>query len=429
MILPLTLSIDIPCLVYDLIAGTPYDKHSRKDYPLQGKEVSVIISSHGDARHIGRLVEEIYSQTYPIKNVYISDSNIDKTGQVIWSLRDKHPNLHYYCTPGVTSKAEKLNRLVRDPRVRLADLVYLKDSTAHAEPDLLEKLVEAFNEPNIAAVTSFGYVAPPKSFDAGLFHYGKEWVNRVSKFRKTAQEARRGVFVVCGASFMVRSDILKSVEIPTGTLTEDTAYTWKLQTLGYKVGARQDTKVWAEDVTSLESELKQSRRWFTGTWQNAYAQGASMFRPGSKGNSLAYLTILPGMIEGTLYAGTLLAMPIIALLGFGADALNVISPQVYSQLMQATHNLINPPLLQHIVEGFFIGDTVLSFASPILAPLLNKEPKEIPKEFWYTLIHYPQIGAYKFMASHLWFASAADATKDVLLGKAKKWNNEWENLG
>lgn len=412
MLLPLTFLIDTITLMYyhsriifkKCYANLAYRKELKylpKQSPKPKKEVSVIISSHGQKDIIEDSIRSIFRQNYQVKNVYISDSNIDNTKEVTKQLNDvikrlkkKFPHIHYWSKEGVTSKAEKINAIVRDPDVDLGDYIYLVDSGLKLYPGVIEKLVEKFNEDNIAAVTSYGFVTPPDSYLAKYFHYGKEWVNRLGKFRKTAQVYRCGVFVVCGASFMVKRDVLKKIKISIGTKTEDTAYTWQLQEEGYKIEFAKDAIVSSKDVPTLKAQLKQSYRWYTGTGQNIYLH-RKIFGPKSKVKSLAYLSVFPGLMESSIYSIAVVLFPAVA----------------YFAPVYAVY--------------FLTGDTILSIMSPLIAPLLSGEPEQIPLEFFHTLRHYHQITAYKIMASILFLGSVFKVSYDIIAGNQKKWVNKW----
>ena len=411
MILPLTFLIDLITLVHHQfikIFKCYFDwvhrkelRYSPKPISESKKEISVIISSHGQKDLIEDSVRSIFRQNYPIKNVYVSDSNIDDTEKIVEHLEDvmrrlkkEFPQIHYWSKPGITSKADKINALIRDPDVDLGDYVYLVDSGLKMHPNAIEKLVEGFTEENIAAVTSYGFVTPSGNYLSKYFHYGKEWVNRLGKFRKTAQTYRRGVFVVCGASFMVKLNILKKIKMSIGTKTEDTAYTWQLQEEGYKIGFAPDAIVSSDDMPTLKAQFKQSYRWYTGTAQVIYLH-RKIFGINSKAKSLAYLSVLPGLMESVMYTIAIVLLPVMWYFA-----------PIY-------------------VIYFLIGDTILSFISPLIAPLLSGEPEQIPREFFYTLRHYHQITAYKILASILFLGSVLKVNFDIITGKQKKWVNKW----
>jgi cellulose synthase/poly-beta-1,6-N-acetylglucosamine synthase-like glycosyltransferase len=385
----------------DLYDNGSIENSKTQNKPLKPKkDVTVVISAHGSEKIINDAVKEVFNQNYPIKNVYISDSNIDNTKKVVEELREKFPNVHYWSRDGITGKAEKINYLAMDPDVDLGDYVYFMDSQTKLNPDVIEKLVLDFarNGDNLGAVTSYGYVTPPKNYSATYFHFGKEWTNRIGKFRKTAQQNRRAMFVICGASFMVKSDVLKDVKIPHDTKSEDSSYTWRLQEEGYKVRAVQNAVVHAEDVPTLGKQINQTLRWYTGTWENIWSHKGKIFNPFSKGRNLGYTTVIPGVFEATLYSGAILSLPI-----------------VYY-------------FLPEFGRGFLIGDTLLSFAAPAIGFALGGNIRGIPKELYNTARHYHQITGYKVMSSALWMYSGAKTAFDIATGNSKKWTGEWKAL-
>lgn len=414
---PLTLSIDVASLAYDKIKKS--SRKSSEDAWISRMEdlfedetgnasvympefftgqnkVSVVITSHNQENMIEDSIREVYRQDYPLENVMVSDSNLDGTSEVVNSIESEFPNLHYWSKDGITSKAGKINAMVRDSEVDMGDYVYFIDCGLKMEPGVIKKMAAALSDDSLSAVTSYGYVTPPKSRLAGLFHYGKEWTNRMGKFRKEAQEKRRAMFVVCGSSYMVRSDVMKKSKIPEDTLTEDTAFTWELQKNGHKIGFVKDAVVYADDVPTISSQIKQSQRWYRGTWQNI-ATRKSIFGKKSDAKSLAYSTVLPGTVESCLYAGAVTSLPAVA----------AVAPEYFT--------------------AFVIGDTILSLAAPAIAPALSGEPSEIPKEIAYTLKHYPQILAYKAISSGLWLYTGLETGYDIITGKSKtSWGNTWD---
>ncbi|MCX6819603.1 MAG: GNAT family N-acetyltransferase [Candidatus Aenigmarchaeota archaeon] len=366
-------------------------------YAKPKKDITVVISAHNNEKIIERSIRDIFNQEYPIKNVYISDSNLDGTKGLVEYLKEEFPKLNYWSKKGITSKGEKINHMVKDPNVDLGDYVYFIDSGAKPYPDAIEKIADGFTEDNVAAVTSYGYVTPPDSQASRLFHYGKEWVNRVGKFRKIAQQQRRAVFVLCGAAFIVRSDIIKENEVPTNTLTEDTAFTWMLQEKGYKVGFVPESIIYSKDVPTLKAQIRQTNRWYTGIWQNIYlhAKNEKLFGPRSKAKALAWSSIAPGLLESLMYSGSIVSLPFTAYFN------------------------------QDYAVNFLIADTALSFAAPIIGKTLSGEFKQIPKEIYNTLKLYPQLTTYKLMASTIWFSSGFKTAYDIFSGKSKQWGNTW----
>ncbi|MBN2095311.1 MAG: glycosyltransferase family 2 protein [Candidatus Aenigmarchaeota archaeon] len=415
-VLPITLTIDVLTLACHHIRvksrkislkpkGTGYLKGelrpSGRVSISEAGEVTVVISAHRESGIIEKSIRSVLRQDYPIKNIYVSDSNLDNTWEEVEKLenilarfRKEFPAIYYWSRKGITSKSEKLNALVRDPGVKLGEYVYFVDSGLKLHSGTIRKLVESIELEGAAAVTSFGYVKPPKNRAAKYFHFGKEWINRISKFRKSAQSYRRGVFVVCGASFMVRSEIARKIPIPTNVQTEDTAYTWKMQEEGYKISFAPDAIVSTGDVPTLQRQLRQSYRWYKGTWQVIYTR-RGIFGPRSKAKSLAYLSVLPGLIEATVYTVGVLLFPFL----------------LYFYPLYAAY--------------FLIGDTTLTFVAPVLGPALSGDSRKIPWELLHTARHYHHIMAFKFLSSALWILSFSGVLLEVLTGRSKNWGNKW----
>lgn len=366
----------------------------QKDIRKKGT-VTVVLTTHKQQKTVRRSLQEIYQQDYPIKNIYVSDSNLDGTKDVVEHLmKNTWHNLNYWSKPNVKSKAEKINSLIQDPEVELGDYVYFIDSEVSLHPGAVRYLADRLSEDSVAAVTSYGYVTLPENYSATFFHYGKEWVNRLGKFRKVAQGYRRAVTVVCGASFMVKSSVIKEIGMPLQTMTEDTAFTWRLQKSGYKVVLVPESVVSSRDVSSLKAQLKQSYRWYVGTWQTFYLN-TDIFSPKSRAKSLAYTTVLPGLIESLGYTLAVISLPALAFFWPG------------------------------LAKAFLIGDTTLSFLAPLAAPMLSGDVENIFPEIIYTIKRYPQITIYKILSSALWLLSCARVSYDVVRGRTKEWKNGW----
>jgi hypothetical protein len=120
-----------------------------------------------------------------------------------------------------------------------------------------------------------------------------------------------------------------------------------------------------------------------------------VFGPRSKAKSLAYLSVLPGLLESTMYSVAVLLFPLLL----------YVSP-VYAAY-------------------FVISDTIFTFLAPIIGLCLSGEPRKIPRELWHTLRHYHHIFAFKFMSSALWVISFLKVAIDIATGKNKNWGNKW----
>ncbi len=379
----LTLWIDIGTHVFKR-------KKNRKIDPYNPvREVSVLIPIHKEPiGYIKQTIDALYYDRYPLKNVIICGDKMSANGRdIVKRMMGEYNNLIYLESPH-QSKAKKINYAVNELKDALGEFVYLRDCRVYGYYDCIEKMVSYFSDDNVAAVTSYGRVNTPKNFLSRCFFYGKSWVNDMGRFRKNAQEKRKAIFVICGASTLFRTEVIRKVPIPGRTKTEDAHYTWILQRKGYEIRVADDATVAAPEVDGetlfdgIKAQIKQSYRWSVGTTQTMYVEGRGLF----KNKRLAYTTIVPGFFEAVSYAVPLVLIPLL----------------LY--------------IIPFYAMGFLIGDTIFS----LLATLII-----MPKKFGKTVLHYPQIMFFKYINALVFFAALSVVTTQAVTGKSDKWSNEW----
>lgn len=378
----LTLWIDIISLIFI--------KKSKRINPYKPlKEVSIIIPIHQEPEnYVEDTVKCLFDETYPLKSIIVCGDEFSRDfAKSIFKLSKIYSNVYFFKCPH-QSKAKKINWVVKNYKNILGEFIYIRDCRVRGNKDCIEKMVSYFDKDDVSAVTSYGRLGIPKNFLSRSYYYGKAWVNEIGRFRKNAQERRKAVFVICGASTMFRRDILEGYPIPSGSLTEDTYYTWVLQKKGFEIRVADDAIVSAPEVDGtgldgLKAQIKQSYRWSSGTIQCMYREGRHIF----KNKRLCYTTIFPGFIESVMYSIPLLLLPIILF----------IFP-VFS-------------------IGFLIGDTLFSLIGTAII---------LPRKFLKTLVHYPQIFFFKYLNSAIFLVSLYVVTKQAITNKTFKWNNEWK---
>ena len=351
------------------------------------KSVTVIIPIHKEEKYIEKTIKSIYEEGYPVKNIIVcGDYYSEKTKDVVVSLMEKYKNLCYLESVHV-SKARKINYTVKRLGEIIGDFVYVRDARVVGEKNSIGKMISYFNDEKVAAVTSYGRLSKPNNILSKAYFYGKSWINEIGRFRKNAQEKRSAVFVICGASTIYRKSILEKFHIPYRSKTEDTYYTWKLQSKGYKIRVADDVTVSAPDVDGektegIKGQLKQAYRWSCGTIQCLYLEGRGLL----KNKKLAYTTVIPGLLESVMYSIPLVLLPL----------LFFISPV--------------------FALAFLIGDTVFSLLGTLII---------IPKKFVKTVVHYPQIMFFKYANSLVFLSALFTITGQAITGKTGKWTNSW----
>ena len=350
------------------------------------KQVTVLIPAHKEAKHIEKTINHVYKERYPIKNVIVcGDYFSQKTKSVVDGLTSKYSNLMYIECPHA-SKAMKIN-FVTSTVKDVGDFIYVRDARVIGKSDCIEKMMACFSDKGVAAVTSYGRVSIPKNMLSRAYHYGKAWINEIGRFRKNAQEKREAVFVICGASTIYRTNVLRKFPIPALSKTEDTHYTWVLQKLGYRIRIADDAVASAPDIdgkglSGILNQVKQSYRWSIGTMQCLVFEGGNSL----KNKKLFFSTIIPGFLESITYSIALLLSPFF---------------------------LFYTPKL---VIGFLIGDTLFSIIGTLII---------MPRKFLKTIIHYPEIVFYKYLNALIFMYAMTIVSLHAIIGNPKAWRNEW----
>ncbi|MFH1332281.1 MAG: glycosyltransferase family 2 protein [archaeon] len=383
----LTLTIDVLTLGYHKVRGSKL-KRVNPYNPIRG--VSVIIPAHKEGKHIEKTIRSLYAESYPLKNVIVcSDAESSKTKEFVDALCSEYDNLYYIECPYI-SKSRKINYVVKTVADVLGEFVYVRDARVTGNPNCIEKMVSYFSDDTVAAVTSYGRLSIPKNFWSRAYYYGKSWINEVGRFRKRAQEKRDALFVICGASTMYRTSVLNYIFIPHGTKTEDTHYTWRLQTAGYRIRVADDAVVSAPEIDGrdwdgIKGQLRQAYRWSSGTIQCFYKEGHNI--PYNK--RLFFTTVLPGFLEAITYSIPLVILPLL-----------IIFYPFYGW-------------------GFLIGDTVFSLVGTLVF---------LPRKFFKTLVHYHQVFFFKYLNALVFLYALVRVTADAIDGNTKRWHNEWVPL-
>jgi cellulose synthase/poly-beta-1,6-N-acetylglucosamine synthase-like glycosyltransferase len=362
----------------------------RKKKPIRKakkEEASIVLPMHKEESYVFDTIHHLYQEKYKYKYVIVcGDAESSGIKDVVRELSKTYRNLIYIEAPSV-SKAEKINYVVERMGGSLGNYVYVRDARVKGEKGCVQKMIGYFNNDKVAAVTSYGYVEKPKNFLSRAYHYGKDWVNEIGRFRKNAQDKRRAMFVVCGASTVYRTEILMKLPIPKQSKTEDTYHTWLMQMNGYEVRVADDAVVYAPDVdgkrlSGIKGQVRQSYRWSTGTMQCIFLEGRNL----NKNKRLLYSTIAPGFLESFMYATALVLLPVLFY------------------------------FFPYYAIGFLIGDAVFSLVGTLII---------MPKRFFKTLFHYPQILFFKYLNSVIFLAALISVLFQAVFRQQYKWSNQW----
>jgi len=126
-------------------------KHTvRKEYSSR-PTMTVFVPTCNEEKFIGRKLDNLLTQTYPISEILIYDSSTDNTAEVVREYREKHRMIKLVSVPQDMTMAQILNRALREGR---GEIVVKTDCDSLAKSrDALKELVADFADPRVGGVT------------------------------------------------------------------------------------------------------------------------------------------------------------------------------------------------------------------------------------------------------------------------------------
>jgi len=122
----------------------------RKDYSHR-PTVTVFVPTYNEEKNIGRKLDNLLTQTYPISETRIYDSSTDNTARLVREYEEKHPSIKLITVPEDMTMAQILNRALREAK---GEIVVKTDCDSLAKSrDALKELVADFADPRVGGVT------------------------------------------------------------------------------------------------------------------------------------------------------------------------------------------------------------------------------------------------------------------------------------
>jgi poly-beta-1,6-N-acetyl-D-glucosamine synthase len=240
--------------------------HSFEDLPTSttscapALELTVIVPAYNEAASVGDTVRSLLDQTLrPVRVLVVDDGSSDDTGDVARAAGADvvRPPKNTGSKAGAQTFALPF---VDTPYVMAVDA----DTTL--ERDAIERLAEAFHDPNVAAAS--GFVIPrhvSSVWERGryfeyLFAFG---------FFKQIQDQYRKPTISSGCFSMYRTDRLREVGgWSDRTLAEDMDLTWTIYARGWGVRFMPEAVCYPIEPHDLRLMRSQLRRWSHGMIQN-----------------------------------------------------------------------------------------------------------------------------------------------------------------
>jgi cellulose synthase/poly-beta-1,6-N-acetylglucosamine synthase-like glycosyltransferase len=333
------------------------------------QDLTVIVPAYNEAASIADTIRSIQAQTVRVREILVvDDCSLDETGHVARACGATvlRPSFN------TGSKAGAQNFALQ--QVCTAFVMAIDADTTLAA-DAIEKLLSAFDGPNVAAACGFVIPRHVRSvWERGRF---VEYLLAFT-FYKPIQDYYSKPLISSGCFSAYRTSMLRD----TGgwsnrTLAEDVDLTWRFYAQGYEVRFIPEAVCYPIEPHNFNFMRKQLRRWSHGFVQNVRLHWRTVLNIrylrsavavafwDAAFASLAYLVLLPLL--------ALLFMAPIFLLGYVLDAPAILVPVAFAALqhkqVRKAAGSVPAFFVLRVVNGLFLLEAVwneLLFGTPLL---------------------------------------------------------------
>jgi cellulose synthase/poly-beta-1,6-N-acetylglucosamine synthase-like glycosyltransferase/peptidoglycan/xylan/chitin deacetylase (PgdA/CDA1 family) len=237
--------------------------------------VSIVVPAFNEAVGIERTVRSLAESDYPeLEIVVVDDGSIDGTAQLVDGLG--LPQVTVLRQPN-SGKPAALNHGIEEAR---HDIVVMVDADTIFEPTTIGHLVQAFQSPEVGAVSGNTKVGNRRGLLGRWQHI--EYVMGFNLDRRL-YDVLQCMPTVPGAVGAFRREALADVGGISGeTLAEDTDLTLALGRAGWRVVYEENARAWTEAPATLRGLWRQRYRWCYGTLQSAWKHRAALWRRGEE---------------------------------------------------------------------------------------------------------------------------------------------------
>jgi cellulose synthase/poly-beta-1,6-N-acetylglucosamine synthase-like glycosyltransferase/peptidoglycan/xylan/chitin deacetylase (PgdA/CDA1 family) len=242
--------------------------------PSFAPPVSVIVPAYNEGVTVARTVRSIVDSDYPdLEVVVVDDGSEDDTAAAVEALG--LPGVRVLRQPNA-GKPAALNRGLRATR---REIVVMADADTVFEPESMRRLVQAFADPGVGAVSGNTKVGNRTGLLGRWQHI--EYVLAFNLDRRL-YEVLGCIPTVPGAIGAFRRSALASSGLSSATLAEDTDLTLAISRAGWRVVYADDARGWTEAPSTLSALWRQRYRWSYGTMQAVWKHRASLWRDGER---------------------------------------------------------------------------------------------------------------------------------------------------
>lgn len=217
----------------------------KKDYSYK-PSVTVFIPTYNEEKHIGRKLDELLSQTYPIDEILILDCSTDKTPEIVNEYAKKHNNIKLIRQPTRIGNARTLNEAIE---LAKGDIFIKSDTDTYIiSNNALAEIIADFIDPKVGVVT------------ASRINKRLDIEDKYTKFLNIIQMAESNIdsIVIGNANALLafRRSVMEKVD--PESMAEDTEEVIRIRRKGYK--AIIDPSVTSEEEIPTDIKLRRIQK-------------------------------------------------------------------------------------------------------------------------------------------------------------------------
>jgi len=268
--------------------------------------VTLLVAAYNEEDIIEDKIKNSLALNYPkdkLKVAFVTDGSSDGTNQII----EKYPKTELYFEAPRNGKISAVNRVM--PLIETAYTVFT-DANVMINPDGLRKMINHFQDANIAAVSGEKTILKEEEDSASGTGEGFYW--KYESFLKRKDSEYNTMVGSAGELFAIRTHLYEPVD--KNTLIEDFVITMQLAAQGYKVAYEPGALAMETSSATMADEKKRKVRISAGGIQavikllpllNFFKYGKLTFQYVS--HRVLRWTLMPFALLGALVASVLLA--------------------------------------------------------------------------------------------------------------------------
>ena len=253
-------------------------KNSEKLYyypkPKKNYTISVVIPCYNEGKSILGNLKALLNQDYKYleKIIVVDDCSTDGSFEITKKFARKHKKIIVVRTPKNTGNAAGSKNY--GAKFVKSELIAFSDADSHPAKDAISKMVGFFNNPKMAAVTSF---VPIRNRDESFLSKIQSLEYMFIGFFRKLLDFVDSVYVTNGPLSIYRTKFFREIGgFDEKSITEDIEITWNFLSRGYKTAMSLGARVSTLAPTKIKPWFRQRTRWGLGGLQ-AISKYKSMF--------------------------------------------------------------------------------------------------------------------------------------------------------